>query len=122
VGSETSDANRREQVGHSRAGLVVPMDREQKRQIRRKSMFGTALFALGITGAIAFAVTGSVWVIGAAGVLLVAGVVMLCEVSASLRNGAVLFANRGGPGSVSQVFRKQGIDIVADTASTMASF
>src|SRR6266852_8147634 len=45
-----------------------------------------------------------------------------CEVSASLRNGAVLFANRGGPGSVSQVFRKQGIDIVADTASTMASF
>jgi len=44
------------------------------------------------------------------------------EVSASLRNGAVLFANRGGPGSVSQVFRKQGIDIVADTASTMASF
>jgi hypothetical protein len=40
--------------------LVVPIDSDQKRQVRRKSMCGTVLFALGIIGAIAFAVTGSV--------------------------------------------------------------
>jgi hypothetical protein len=36
------------------------MNSEQSSQIRRKSMYGTALFALGITAAIASVVTGSV--------------------------------------------------------------
>jgi general stress protein CsbA len=64
--------------------LVVPLDRDQKRQVRRKSMCGTVLFALGIIGAIASAVTGSVWVIVAAVVFLVAGVLMLYQVGKSL--------------------------------------
>ena len=62
--------------------LVVSTD--QKAQMRKKSMLGTGLFALGIIGAIAFAVTGSVWVIGAAVVFLVPGVSMLCQVGKSL--------------------------------------
>ena len=60
------------------------MNSDQKSQIRRRSMQGTALFILGIIGAIAFAVTGSVWVAGAAGVLLIAGVAMLSQVGKSL--------------------------------------
>jgi uncharacterized membrane protein len=47
-------------------------------------MQGTALFALGIAGAIAFALTGSIWVIGAAIVFSVAGVVLLYQVGKSL--------------------------------------
>ena len=64
--------------------LVVTVERDQKRKIRRKSMLGTVLFALGIFGAIAVAVTGSVWVVVTAVVLLVAGVVMLYQVGRSL--------------------------------------
>ncbi len=64
--------------------LVVPLDRDQNRQVRRKSMQGTGLFALGIVGAIAFAVTGSIWVIGTAVVFSVAGVVLLYQVGKSL--------------------------------------
>lgn len=64
--------------------LVVPLDRNQIRQIRRRSMQGTALLALGIAGAIAFAVTGSIWVIVAAVVFSVAGVVLLYQVGKSL--------------------------------------
>ena len=41
----------------------------------------------------------------------------LGEVSASLRNGAVRFANRSESESVSHVFREQGIHIVADTVA-----
>jgi hypothetical protein len=47
-------------------------------------MQGTMLFALGVIGAIAFAVTGSVWVVGAAVVFLVTGVAMLYRVGKSL--------------------------------------
>ena len=64
--------------------LVVPLDRDQNRQVRRRSMQGTGLFALGIIGAIAFALTGSLWVIGAAIVFLVAGLLILQQVGKSL--------------------------------------
>jgi general stress protein CsbA len=47
-------------------------------------MCGTVLFALGIIGAIASAVTGSVWVIVVAVVFLVAGVLMLYQVGKSI--------------------------------------
>ena len=47
-------------------------------------MCGTVLFGLGIIGAIASAVTGSVWVIVAAVAFLVAGVLMLYQVGKSL--------------------------------------
>jgi hypothetical protein len=53
-------------------------------QIRRKSMQGTLLFALGIIGAISFAVTGSIWVAGASVVLLVTAVFLLYQVGKSL--------------------------------------
>ena len=48
-------------------------------------------------------------------------VVFFGEVSASLRNGAVRFANRSGSGSVSHVFREQGIHIVADTVAEVVA-
>jgi membrane protein YdbS with pleckstrin-like domain len=60
------------------------MDKHQKNQMRRKSMQGVVLFALGIIGAIAFAVTSSIWLIGAAAVFLVAGVALLYQVGKSL--------------------------------------
>jgi hypothetical protein len=60
------------------------MDRDQKRQVRRRSMQGTLLFVLGIIGAIVSAVTGSVWEIVAAVIFLVAGVLMLYQVGKSL--------------------------------------
>ena len=47
-------------------------------------MQGTGLFALGIIGAIAFALTSSLWVIGAAIVFLVAGLLILQQVGKSL--------------------------------------
>jgi hypothetical protein len=62
----------------------VPMNRDQAGQIRRKSMQGIALLALGIMAAIVFAVTGSLWLIGAAVAFLVPGVVMLYQVGKSL--------------------------------------
>ena len=71
-------------LGNGATILVVPIDRDQKRQVRRKSMSGTMLFALGIIGAIASAVTGSVWVIVVAVVFLVAGALMLYQVGKSL--------------------------------------
>jgi len=64
--------------------LVVPMDSNQKSQIRRRSMQGTVLFAFGIIAAIASVATGSLWLVGAAVVLLVPGVVMLRRVGKSL--------------------------------------
>ena len=45
----------------------------------------------------------------------------LGEVSASLRNRAVRFTNRSGSGSVSHVFREQGIHIVADTVAEVVA-
>jgi hypothetical protein len=57
---------------------------EQSSQIRRKSMYGTALFALGITALIASVVTGSVWLVGAAVAFLVLGLVLLQNVGKSL--------------------------------------
>ena len=63
---------------------MVPLDRDQRREVRRKSMQGTVLFALGIAGAIAFAVTGSLWVIAAATVFLVVGLLILYQVGKSL--------------------------------------
>jgi hypothetical protein len=53
-------------------------------QMRRKSMQGTLLFALGILGAIVFAVTGSIWVAAGAAVLLLTGVLLLYQVGKSL--------------------------------------
>jgi general stress protein CsbA len=63
---------------------VVSMNSDQKSQMRRRSMLGTVLFALGIMAAITFVVTDSVWLVGAAVVFLVPGVVMLYQVGKSL--------------------------------------
>jgi CHASE2 domain-containing sensor protein len=60
------------------------MNRDQRTQMRWKSMLGVVLFAAGIIGAIAFAVTGSFPVIGAAVGSLVSGVVLLYQVGKSL--------------------------------------
>jgi hypothetical protein len=60
------------------------MNSEQSGHIRRKSMYGTALFALGITAAIASVVTGSVWLVGAAVAFLVLGLLLLYQVGKSL--------------------------------------
>jgi hypothetical protein len=48
-------------------------------------MQGTALFALGIIAAIASVATGSLWLVGAAVVLLVPSMAMLYQVGRSLR-------------------------------------
>ena len=56
------------------------MTSDQKSQMRLKSMYGTALLALGIMAAIAYVATGSVWLIGAAGALLMLGLVLLYQV------------------------------------------
>ncbi len=53
-------------------------------KMRRNSMYGTLLLAFGIIAAIAFAVTGSVWLIFAAVIFLVPGVVLLYQVGKSL--------------------------------------
>ena len=61
--------------------LIVPT---RSNPMRRKSMQGTLLFALGIIGAIVSAVTGSIWLAVAAVVLLAAGVLLLYQVGKSL--------------------------------------
>ena len=61
------------------------MNGDRKNELRRKSMLGTALLALGIVGALACVITGTVWVGAAAAVLLVPAVHMLCQVGKSLR-------------------------------------
>jgi len=43
------------------------------------------------------------------------------ELPVSLRNGAVRFANRSESGSVSHVFREEGIHIVADTVAEVVA-
>ena len=57
---------------------------DRARQLRRRSMNGTLLFAFGIIAAIAFAVTSSLWLIGVAVIFLVSGVVMLYQVGKAL--------------------------------------
>jgi hypothetical protein len=52
--------------------------------MRRMSMYGAALFALGVMTAIASVATGSVWLVGAAVILLAPGAVMLYRVGRSL--------------------------------------
>ena len=52
--------------------------------MRRKSMYGTALFALGIMAAIASVLIGSVWLVGAAVAFLLPGLVLLYQVGRSL--------------------------------------
>ena len=61
------------------------MNGDRKNELRRKSMLGTALLALGIAGALACVITGTVWVGAVAVVLLVPAVHMLCQVGKSLR-------------------------------------
>ena len=60
------------------------MNSDRKSEIRRRSMHGTLLFALGILAVIASVATGSVWLVGAAVVFLAPGVVMLYRVGKSL--------------------------------------
>jgi hypothetical protein len=62
----------------------MPMNNDQKRELRRKSMQGTALLALGIVAAIAALVTGSIWLGGLAVGLLASAVVVLHQVGKSL--------------------------------------
>ena len=64
--------------------MVILMNSVQKSQMRRKSMYGTALFALGIMAAIASVVTGSVWLVGTAVAFLLLGLVLLYQVGKSL--------------------------------------
>ena len=52
--------------------------------MRRRSMYGTALFALGIVALIAAVVNRSTWLGAAAAVMLVPGMVMLYQVGKSL--------------------------------------
>ncbi len=56
-----------------------------KNENRRKSMVGTALFAIGIVAVVASVITRSTVVVIAAAVLLVPAAVMLYEVGRSLR-------------------------------------
>ncbi len=60
------------------------MNSAGKNQLRRRSMLGTALFALGIVATVAFAMTRSVWLAGAALVFLGRGVMLLYQVGKSL--------------------------------------
>ena len=60
------------------------MNSDQKRRIRRMSMQGTVLFALGIIGAVVSVVMGSVWIACGAVILLAAAIVMLYRVGRSL--------------------------------------
>ena len=64
--------------------LVVATNSDRKSHTRRKSMQGTVLFALGIIATIAAVATGSVWLVGAAVVLLLPGPVLLYQVGKSL--------------------------------------
>ena len=64
--------------------LVVATNSDRKSEMRRRSMQGTVLFAVGIIATIAAAATGSLWLVGAAVALLVPGAVMLYRVGRSL--------------------------------------
>jgi hypothetical protein len=60
------------------------MNRDRKKETRRKSMLGTILFALGIIAAVLSVITGSVWVAGAAVAFLIPASIMLYQVGKSL--------------------------------------
>lgn len=60
------------------------MNGDAKRKVRGKSMLGTVLFALGIIGAVLFAITGSVWIGLADLAVLVPGGIMLYQVGKAL--------------------------------------
>ena len=60
------------------------MSSDPKSQMRRRSMQGIVLLALGIVAAIAFVPTGAVWLVAVAAVFLVVGVWMLYQVGKSL--------------------------------------
>ena len=60
------------------------MTSDQRREIRRKSMYGTLLFLLAILAAITAAVLGSTWLGVGAVILLVPGVVILYRVGRSI--------------------------------------
>jgi apolipoprotein N-acyltransferase len=62
----------------------MPDSTTESQRIRRKSMQGTALFVLGILAALAFAVTGAIWLLVVAVVLLLPAIVMLYQVGRSL--------------------------------------
>jgi fatty acid desaturase len=57
---------------------------DRNRQLRRKSMYGTVLFLVGLIAAIASVVTRSLWLAVAAAVILVPGGAMLYQVGKSL--------------------------------------
>lgn len=62
----------------------VHMDRDRKQLMRRRSMQGTALFALGILAAILAVVLGSAWLAGFAALCLIPAVLILHRVGQSL--------------------------------------
>jgi 1,4-dihydroxy-2-naphthoate octaprenyltransferase len=55
-----------------------------RNQMRRRSMIGTVLFALGIVALVASVVFGSLWLGGVGLVTVVLGAVMLYQVGKSL--------------------------------------
>ena len=61
---------------------LMPHDR--KKEMRRKSMLGTVLFALGIIAAVISVIADSAWIAGAAAACLIPGAVMLYQVGKSL--------------------------------------
>src|SRR5437879_1219079 len=78
----------RHRKGHTAAGgypaqTVNLMNRDRK-ETRRKSMLGTALFALGIVAGLSAVITGSIWMMAAAVAFLVPGILMLYQSSARL--------------------------------------
>ena len=62
----------------------MPMNNDQRREARRKSMQGTVLFGLGIIAAIAAAITGTIWLAGLAVALLAPAIIVLYKVGRSL--------------------------------------
>ena len=60
------------------------MNGDRKRDVRGKSMLGTALFALGIVGAVVFVITGYGWVGVVAVAVFLLGVILLYQVGKSL--------------------------------------
>ena len=68
-------------VSDNTLGCLMNRDRKAT---RRKSMLGTALFAFGILAGVFALITGSVWMVAAAVVLLVPGILMLYQVGQSI--------------------------------------
>jgi hypothetical protein len=60
------------------------LESDSKREMRRRSMYGTVLLLLGVCAAVAAAVTGSAWLVGVAVVLLVPAIMMLYRVGKAL--------------------------------------